>query len=116
MLTGSTTQTVQTINQESVLLFHIEERVGDREPSEFWLEVRHDANDTYLSNKTSTINQTMRSTTAVLSGTLTYEPAIVDLHTSEETTPAKNVLKLEDISLISNASQNRTTTQLIILS
>ncbi len=89
--------------------------MGEREPSDYWLEVRHNPNDTYLSNKTSAINQTIRSTTAVLSGTLTYHPPTTDPNTSEETTSPKNVLKLEDISLISTASQTRTTTQSIVL-
>jgi hypothetical protein len=107
-ITGSTTQTVRLIDQESVLNFYVEERVGDREPRDFWLEVKHNANDTYLSNKTSAINQSMKSsTTAVLSGTLTYEPPVIDPQTSEETSPAKNVLRLDDISLISTPSQNR---------
>ena len=77
-ITGFTIQTVQTVNEESVLIFYVEERVGEREPSDFWLEVRHNANDTYLFNKTSAINQTIRSTTAVLSGTLTYQLPIID--------------------------------------
>ena len=34
---GNTTQTVRTINEESILDFYVEERVGDREPDEFWL-------------------------------------------------------------------------------
>ncbi|CAG8674606.1 20840_t:CDS:2 [Dentiscutata erythropus] len=33
----------------------LEEKVGDREPSNFWAEAKHDANNKYLSNKTSTI-------------------------------------------------------------
>ncbi|PKY23350.1 hypothetical protein RhiirB3_437540 [Rhizophagus irregularis] len=40
--------------------------LGDREPREFWVEVRHNANLRYLPNKTNAISQSMRSTTALV--------------------------------------------------
>ncbi|CAG8739016.1 22364_t:CDS:2, partial [Rhizophagus irregularis] len=44
----------------------------------------------------------MRSTMAILAGLLLYyQESIVDISTSEETTPKKHILKLDDISLIS---------------
>ncbi|RGB28480.1 hypothetical protein C1646_745834 [Rhizophagus diaphanus] len=57
MLIGLTTKTRKTWE------------IGNRE---FWVEVHHNANLRYLANKTNTINQSMRSTTALIMGTLTY--------------------------------------------
>ena len=73
---------------------------------EFWVEVKHDPNNRYLANKTSSINQTMRSTTALLIGIIYYVQPIVDETTQEELTPGKHVLDLEDISLISTNRNN----------
>ncbi|PKB93603.1 hypothetical protein RhiirA5_507913 [Rhizophagus irregularis] len=69
---------------------------------DFWLEMRHNSNINYLANKTNSINQTMRSTMAILAGLLYYQESVVDTSTSEETTPGKHILKLDDISLISS--------------
>ncbi|RIA80751.1 hypothetical protein C1645_838134 [Glomus cerebriforme] len=49
--------------------FHIEENIGEREPKDFWVEAKHGINHPYLTNKTTAINQNMRSTTAILTGT-----------------------------------------------
>ena len=61
----------------------------------------------YLSNKTNTINQTMRSTTAILMWLITYKPSEHNQQiTQKEKTPGKHLLKLEDISLISTRNNN----------
>ncbi|POG65500.1 hypothetical protein GLOIN_2v1665772, partial [Rhizophagus irregularis DAOM 181602=DAOM 197198] len=69
---------------ESVLDFHVEENLGNREPKDFWLEMRHNSNINYLANKTNSINQTMRSTMAILSGLLYYQESIIDTSTTED--------------------------------
>ncbi|CAB5199197.1 unnamed protein product [Rhizophagus irregularis] len=44
-----------------------QESLGNRKLTEFWVEARHDPNNRYyLANKTNSINQNMRSTTAIL--------------------------------------------------
>ena len=53
----------------------------------------------------------MRSTTAMLSGLISYEPPEYDQITQEEKVPGRHVVRLEDISLIStrntgNGGQN----------
>ena len=66
MLVGLTTKIVRNIDGQSILDFYIKENLGDRE---FWLEVKHDPNNNgHLANKTNSINQNMRSTTAILAG------------------------------------------------
>jgi hypothetical protein len=109
MVTGQTTQTVKNIDGESVLDFLVEENLGDREPKDFWLEIRHNSNISYLANKTNSINQNLRSTTAILMGVLHYQEPILDNNTEEETTPGKFILKLDDISLISSNRPNTST-------
>ncbi|CAB4489682.1 unnamed protein product [Rhizophagus irregularis] len=89
MVTGLTTQTVKNVGW----------RIFTKD---FWLEMRHNSNINYLANKTNSINQTMRSTMAILAGLLYYQESVVDTSTSEETTPGKHILKLDDISLISS--------------
>ncbi|GET53931.1 hypothetical protein GLOIN_2v1586720 [Rhizophagus irregularis DAOM 181602=DAOM 197198] len=84
MVTGLTTQTVKNVGDESVLDFHVEENLGNREPKDFWLEMRHNSNINYLANKTNSINQTMRSTMAILSGLLYYQESIIDTSTTED--------------------------------
>ena len=74
MVVGSTSQVVENVEGKSVLEFHVEENIGDREPNEFYLEVRHNPEHTYLANKTNSINKLMRSTTAILMGFLHYQP------------------------------------------
>ncbi|CAB5192766.1 unnamed protein product [Rhizophagus irregularis] len=106
MVTGLTTQTVKNVGDESVLDFHVEENLGNREPKDFWLEMRHNSNINYLANKTNSINQTMRSTMAILSGLLYYQESIIDTSTTEESIPGKHILKLDDISLISSNRSN----------
>ncbi|PKK66091.1 hypothetical protein RhiirC2_853136 [Rhizophagus irregularis] len=93
-------------SDESVLNFHVEENLGNREPKDFWLEMRHNSNINYLANKTNSINQTMRSTMAILSGLLYYQESIIDTSTTEESIPGKHILKLDDISLISSNRPN----------
>ena len=105
MLTGVTTQTVRSENDYSVLDFDIDEYLGELEPKNFWLEVKHKTNNQYLANKTGSINQNSRSTTAILVGEIKYIPPINDLITNEETSPPKFVLNLEDISLVNNNSR-----------
>jgi len=112
MATGITNQTVKNLNGKSTLEFYLEERLGEREPRDFWLEVRHDPNNTYLANKTNAINQSsIKSTTAVLVGSISYEPPEPNSTTTEEATSGKHILKLEDISLITTTSQNRSNPQ-----
>ncbi|KAF0530133.1 hypothetical protein F8M41_012375 [Gigaspora margarita] len=67
-----TTQTVKIVDGYSTLDFYVEERLGDREASNFWVEVKHLTNNSYLSSKTNSINQNLRSTTAILVGTIYY--------------------------------------------
>ncbi|CAG8543074.1 896_t:CDS:2 [Diversispora eburnea] len=45
VLTGVTTQTVRNENDYSVLDFNIDEYLGNLEPKNFWLEVKHEANN-----------------------------------------------------------------------
>jgi hypothetical protein len=102
MIVGITTKTTKNIDGKSHLEFCVKENLGEREPREFWVDVVHDPNLRYLSNKTNSINQNMRSTTAVLVGLINYEPpAEDDQITQEENLPGKHVLKLDDISLTS---------------
>jgi len=101
MLQGITTKTVRNLHGKSILDFYVEENLGEREPREFWIEVTHDPNLRYLANKTNSINQTMRSTTAILVGVINYVPPVIDESTQEEKATEKHILELEDISLIS---------------
>ncbi|GES97082.1 hypothetical protein GLOIN_2v1481471 [Rhizophagus clarus] len=109
MILGLTTKTVRNVDSQSIIDFYVEENLGDREPGEFWVEVRHNANLRYLANKTNAINQSMRSSTALLVGTLTYQGPVLDETTGDETSPGKHILTLDDISLIStNRASPRT--------
>jgi hypothetical protein len=101
MVVGSMSQTVRNEDGISTLEFHVKENIGDQEPNEFSLEVQHNPNHTYLANKTNSINQTMRSTNAILMGLLHYRPPTIDPITGNETVPGKHILKLDDISLVS---------------
>src|SRR6185369_16783695 len=109
VLTGVTTQTVRNENDYSVLDFNIDEYLGDLEPKNFWLEVKHKANNRYLINKTNSINQNSRSTTAILVGIIKNVPPINEPVTNLEISPFKFVLDLEDISLIYNNNYNNQT-------
>src|ERR1044071_2782900 len=106
MVVGSTSQVVRNVDGNSVLEFHVEENLGDREPNEFSLEVQHNPDHTYLANKTNSINQSMRSTNAILMGLLHYQYPTLDPVTGDETVPGKHVLKLDDISLVSTIRTN----------
>jgi hypothetical protein len=106
MLTGNTTQVVKNENGYSVLEFDIDEYLGELEPKNFWLEVKHKTNNRYLMNKTNSINQNSRSTTAILVGVINYIPPITDPITNSETSPSKFILNLEDISLITHQTTN----------
>ncbi|RHZ86186.1 hypothetical protein Glove_54g124 [Diversispora epigaea] len=106
MLTGSTTQVVKNENGYSVLEFDINEYLGELEPKNFWLEVKHKTNNRYLMNKTNSINQNSKSTTAILVGVINYIPPITDPITNSETSPSKFTLNLEDISLITHRTTN----------
>ncbi|CAB5394804.1 unnamed protein product [Rhizophagus irregularis] len=77
MIMGLTTKTVRNIDNQSIIDFYIEENLGDWKPREFWVEVRHNVNLRYLTNKTNSINQSMRSTTALIMGTLTYQMPVL---------------------------------------
>lgn len=104
VVVGNTSQMVKNVDGNSVIEFHVEENIGDREPNDFHLEVRHNPNHTYLANKTNSINQSMRSTTAILMGILHYDPPLIDTDTGDETietSSGKHILNLDDISLIS---------------
>ncbi|RHZ76355.1 hypothetical protein Glove_198g113 [Diversispora epigaea] len=109
VLTGVTTQTVRNENGYSVLDFNIDEYLGDLAPKNFWLEVKHKANSRYLINKTRSINQNSRSTTAILVGIIKNVPPINDPVTNLEISLFKFVLDLEDISLIYNNDYNNQT-------
>ncbi|PKY30118.1 hypothetical protein RhiirB3_447047 [Rhizophagus irregularis] len=56
MIMGLTTKTVRNIDNQSIIDFYIEENLGDWKPREFWVEVRHNVNLRYLTNKTNSIN------------------------------------------------------------
>jgi hypothetical protein len=106
MVIGQTTQTVKNVDGESVLDFHVEENLGEREPKDFQLEVKHSPKISYLANKTNAINQTLRSTTAILMGLLHYQQPVINTNMAEETAPGKHILMLDDISLISSNRPN----------
>jgi hypothetical protein len=53
-------------------------------PLYFWLEVKNKPNINYLSSKTNSINQSVRSTNALLIETITYHPATFDKETGED--------------------------------
>lgn len=111
MVMGLTTKTVRNVDNQSIIDFYIEENLGDRELGEFWVEVRHNANLRYLANKTNAINQNIRSTTALLVGTLIYEGPVLDETSGDETSPGKHILMLDDISLIPTNRNSATNAQ-----
>ncbi len=68
-----TIQTVRNVNRKFVLDFYIEERLKNREFRNFWVEITHNPTNTYLTNKTSSINnQGIRSTIVILVGMIYY--------------------------------------------
>ncbi|CAG8736981.1 10583_t:CDS:2, partial [Rhizophagus irregularis] len=95
-----------TINATSIKVidgmdFDIMPPVGLSIMLEFWIEVNHDPNIRYLSNKTNSINQNIRSITAIIVSIINYEPPVINDMTQEEIAAEKHVVKLEDISLVS---------------
>jgi hypothetical protein len=51
MVIGQTTQTVKNVDGESVLDFLVKENLGEREPKDFKLEMRHNPKISYLANR-----------------------------------------------------------------
>ncbi|CAG8796701.1 3932_t:CDS:2, partial [Gigaspora margarita] len=88
MITGQTAQT---------------KRISEKEPADFWIEVRYKINNTYLTNKTNTINQKICSTTALLVSTMNYLCPVSD---SNE---RKHILALEKILLLFMYINNKNT-------
>ncbi|KAF0476179.1 hypothetical protein F8M41_024452 [Gigaspora margarita] len=107
IITGLTTQTVKNVDSHSVLNFYVEKKIGKKELSDFWIEVRHSANNRYLSNRTNSVNQNGHSTNALLVSTNNYHEPINNNTTNNEITPGKNILTLEDMTMI---TANHTTT------
>jgi hypothetical protein len=109
MLTGITTQTVQNVEGKAAMKFFVEEYLGNRESTDFWVEMRHEINNQYLAKKTDIINLNGRSTTAILTGSMKYKPPITDPATLQETEPEKHILELVDISILSTnrSDENR---------
>ncbi|RIB08054.1 hypothetical protein C2G38_2045484 [Gigaspora rosea] len=94
---GITNQTIKNVENNISLEFYVEEKVGEKEPSNFWVETRHNVNNRYLSNKTGAINQNARSTTAILVGTIVYDVST-----------GKHIVVLEDITMITSNRNNST--------
>ncbi|CAG8621112.1 8095_t:CDS:2 [Diversispora eburnea] len=109
MLTGVTTQTVQNFEEKAVMNFFIEEYLGNREPKDFWIEMKHEINNQYLTNKTNTINLSGRLTIATLIGSMKYKLSVIDPITSQETESEKHILELVDMSILSTnrSEENR---------
>ncbi|KAF0538903.1 hypothetical protein F8M41_007429 [Gigaspora margarita] len=100
-ITGQTTQTAKTVDGNIVLDFYVEEQIGEKEPADFWVEVRHKVNNTYLASRTNSINQKIQSTTALLVKTINY------LRPTSDSNEGKHVLTLEEISLLSTYVNNK---------
>ncbi|CAG8807546.1 20954_t:CDS:2 [Gigaspora margarita] len=100
IITDLTTQTVKNVDGQSVLNFYIKKKIGKREPSDFWIEVRHSANNKYLSNRMNSVNQNGHSTNALLVGTINYHEPIINNTTNNEITPGKHILTLENMTII----------------
>ncbi|KAF0452281.1 hypothetical protein F8M41_001920 [Gigaspora margarita] len=66
VIVGVTTQTVKEIEGNLILEFHVDERISDKEASNFTVEIRHSSNNKYLLNKMTSINQNARVMTVVL--------------------------------------------------
>ncbi|CAG8828801.1 21619_t:CDS:2, partial [Gigaspora margarita] len=81
----------------------IGKRIGEKEPTNFWVKVRHKINNTYLTNRTNAINQKIRSTTALLVGTMNY------LRPTSNSNEGKHILVLEEILLFSTYVNNKNT-------
>src|SRR6185312_4765219 len=109
VVTGFTTQMVKNIEGNMTLEFYVEERIGEREPSDFWLKVRHNANHVYLSNKTNAINQTGRCTNALLVGVINYQEPDINTNVNNEKIFGKHILTLEDLTMITTNNNNSNT-------
>ncbi|CAG8772627.1 16357_t:CDS:1, partial [Gigaspora margarita] len=83
--------------------FYVEERISEKEPTDFWVEVRHRVNNTYLANRTNSINQKICSTIALLIGTMNY------LRPTSDSNEGKHILTLEEIFLLSTYVNNKNT-------
>ncbi|CAG8846473.1 756_t:CDS:2, partial [Gigaspora margarita] len=109
IITGLTTQTVKNVDGHSVLDFYVEEKIGERESSDFWLEVRHSANNKYLSNRMNSVNQNGHSTNALLVEDMTM---ITANHTTTNNTQTINIPWLSQANNSTRASKaNRSTWQ-----
>ncbi|KAF0545098.1 hypothetical protein F8M41_002364 [Gigaspora margarita] len=100
---GFTNQTIKNNDDNISLEFYVEEKVREKESSNFWVEARHNVNNKYLSNKIGAINQNACSTTAVLVGTIVYETAT-----------GKHIVVLEDVTMITS-NRNNSTSQSSVL-
>ncbi|CAG8834685.1 12026_t:CDS:2 [Gigaspora margarita] len=100
------TQSVKIAEGNSILDFFIKEKIGNKEPSDFWLEVRHDSSHIYLSNRTNSINQNGHSTNVLLIGVMNYQNLVIDTITNNEIMPEKHFLILEDMTMIISNNNN----------
>ncbi|CAG8815629.1 22846_t:CDS:1, partial [Gigaspora margarita] len=87
--------TVKEIEGNLILEFHVNERIGDKEASNFTVEAKYSSNNKYLSNKMTSINQNARVTTVVLVGTIYYQ-------FDNDKSSRKHVIILEDLSIITS--------------
>ncbi|RHZ85377.1 hypothetical protein Glove_66g134 [Diversispora epigaea] len=88
-VTATSIKVLHEMNFDTMSTIGINAYLGDLEPKNFWLEVKHKANNRYLINKTSSINQNSRSTTAILVGIIKNIPPINDPVTNLEISPFK---------------------------
>ncbi|PKK61121.1 hypothetical protein RhiirC2_792288 [Rhizophagus irregularis] len=83
-----------------------EESLGNRKLTEFWVEARHDPNNKYyLANKTNSINQNMRSTTAILVGATSRRRGRTTLAQMESTNTQNLSAALEANPIPTNINQ-----------
>ena len=112
IVSSNINQVIRKENEQYVLDFNIEEYLEDKELKSFLLEVCHNSFSTYLTNKTDSINQTLRSTTALLIGFIYYKPLIKNQEIIRESSNEKHILILEDISLLSSLNRTHTNIQI----
>ncbi|CAB5363604.1 unnamed protein product [Rhizophagus irregularis] len=83
-----------------------QESLGNRKLTEFWVEARHDPNNKYyLANKTNSINQNMRSTTAILVGATSRRRGRTTLAQMESTNTQNLSAALEANPIPTNINQ-----------
>ncbi|CAB4383429.1 unnamed protein product [Rhizophagus irregularis] len=88
------------------ILMISEESLGNRKLTEFWVEARHDPNNKYyLANKTNSINQNMRSTTAILVGATSRRRGRTTLAQMESTNTQNLSAALEANPIPTNINQ-----------